>query len=187
MFNHHMKSLGYKYKNVHTRLPSYHNKENKRIFYITELLCNITNESNAVLFFDSTCIVENNFVKKGWTIINKSPLFDKKFVYNKTHCLMLIDNQKVVATQFFKGAVKSIDIVSFFYEALIKSGCRVKFKMMTVILDNTTVHKTKLFLDFFRLHQIRLFFIVKRHSLFNPVEYVFRYIIKDLRKHFSML
>lgn len=186
-FYKYMKFLGYSYIQTKESLPYYQNIKNKRVYYFDRLTTAISSKDSLVVFFDSSTIAENNFKKKGWAAYGRISTKEKKFVYNKTHILVLISNDKVINFQLFKDNVFSKDVVLFLYESLIKNNIRSNYADVTLVLDNARLHKTELFKLFISAYDIKILYTVKRHSNFNPVEYVFRYIKKSLKRSHTIL
>lgn len=79
----------------------------------------------------------------------------------------------------------SLDTIMFLEEAIVGQGLRNQFKHVTLVLDNATVHKTYEFKYFCKKFKIEVLYTVVRHSIFNPVEHVFRFVKQDLRKSFT--
>lgn len=99
--------------------------------------------------------------------------------------MILMSARRLKAVQLYKDNVNSLDIILFFESALVTSGLVDSMDSISVVLDNATMHRTNAILKFFNTNNIHLLYTVKRHSLFNPVEYAIRYIKKEFRPNYT--
>lgn len=174
--------MGYRYKTAKHKLPDSINIRNQRIAFFDNLLKALTTPNQLVLFYDTTILSEHSFKKKGWAKINENPQFRKKFSYNKTHFLALMSPKSLIACQFHKSKMLHYDVICFFKSAFEDNSIDPHTTSICVVLDNATIHKTIYLKVFFPSLNIKVLFTVKQHSLFNPVEYLFRYLKKNLKK-----
>lgn len=137
------------------------------------------------MFYDSTVICDGNFKKKAWALSYTNPTCKQTFTYNRTHMLLIMSSEEVVGFQLIKGKVISFDIL-IFLKAVI-DRCRAKYpeKRISVVMDNATMHKTLYFKRFILSYGIKVLFTVRCHPLFNPVEFLIRFLKKECRKVYS--
>lgn len=181
-----IKDLGYSYKTIKDQLPDDKFIADQRIFFASHLIRLISDPKTIFVFYDSTIICEGNFKKKGWAISKTNPVSTRKFNYNKTHLLLMMTNKKLVAFQVVKDKVIGFDIILYFNKAIKQLKKDYPTKRIAIVLDNATMHKTLYFLNFLESLDVTILYTVRRHPLLNPVEYLIRYLKKNLRKTYGL-
>lgn len=180
------KLLALKFKKSIKNLHQNPSTNNKRQYFMKNLIEYINDNNYLVCFFDVTSINDKSFKTKGWSLPNSQPKYNKKFTYNLTHimCLMTIEGR--VFFQCVKGTMINLDIIHFL-NTIVNTIHNEKFKRkIIIILDNARMHKTEYFTRFVLTKNIKLLFTVSNHPMLNPIEYLFRFLKNPLRKENSL-
>ena len=95
-----------------------------------------------------------------------------------------MDFDSIISTKFIRGTIRSLEIAFFFKQSLYQIKKKSKDRQITLVCDNAPTHKTKFFLNYLDKYYIFVLFTPPNHPLLNPVEYVFRILKKNLRRHY---
>lgn len=178
--------IGIKYLKIKENTNNHISIKNQRIHFIEILIDIFTNELDNHFFFDITSLSNQNFKKFGWSNKSKPNSFKSKFRYNCTHLLMLISINKVISFQFVKGTMNSDIVHNFISNSIKKLRATDKKLDITIILDNSPLHKTKIFKAMSIIDNVKFIFIIPNNPYLNMIEYLFRFLKSGLRKVYSL-
>ena len=176
--------LGYKYKRIMKSLPQKKNMKLTRKVFIIELLRKNFDLNEYLIFFDISGFNSSNFQKKCWAKKGSKFTSKEKYSYDKIHLLLLMDKNSLISFKFIRRKIRTLEILFFFDESLKFILEKSKERQITLIIENDPKHKKDIIINFFILKNINVQFTPKCHPLFNPCEYFFRYVKKDLKRKY---
>ena len=180
------KMIDFRYRRSKKSIKNSETEKIRRINFLSNLLLHIRSTKEDLFFFDCTSLTENNFKKKAWSLKLKPTGFIPKFYFQATHVLMLVSKTEVISFQAVKGNLSSLIIFNFMQANLTYLRRDNKDRKVKILMDNATMHRTMLMMNFFLTERVKILFIPLQNPYFNMIEFVFRYIKKDLRKEFSL-
>lgn len=121
--------------------------------------------SGGPISFDESSFYWDDRPRKGWaTSGSRVHRSARKGGRKRISLLLAVDENGVVASQLLSGGVKSDAIVKFF--SMLPDG-------RPIILDNASIHRTKILKDLFLLKHIELRYTPPYSPWYNPVEFCF--------------
>lgn len=181
-FKHLSKICGLSYINKRIAFDNSDDVKESRIRFINTLLSIENDSSEAIFFFDTTSFSEGSFKKKVWSITCRPNRYRPKFTYNLTHLLFMCDIEGNVFALFVKGNLSSIVFCEYFKQCYSNYRATQPNKKLTIVLDNATMHKTRIIKSLAIDNGIKFIFIPPKNPFMNVAEYAFRFIKSDLRK-----
>ena len=119
-------------------------------------------------------------------MIGKTQTSDAKFAYNLTHLLVLMSQTRIEGFKLIKGNIINFDLIDFCKEVFARIKTEEPEREIRLVLDNAKLHRTTYFLNFMQSENIKLLFTVSNRPMFNPVEYLFRYLKSSLKSKFTL-
>lgn len=139
-----------------------------------------------VVFFDITSISDHSFKKRFWSTPLNPNYYEPKFTYNMTHLLFAVNSEGKFACRFSKGNLCSEYVLEFFKEVFnIYRGLN-RHKRIVFVLDNATMHRTKIVKKFAIDEKCTFLFIAPKNPFLNIAEFYFRFLKSPLRRHHSI-
>lgn len=180
------KIIDFRYKTSKKSVKNSEIEKTKRINFLSKLLLHIRSTKEDLFFFDCTSLTEKAFKKKAWSLKLKPTGFIPKFYFQATHILMLISKTEVISFQAIKDNLNTLVIFHFMKANIDYLRRRNNDRKIKILMDNATMHRTMLMMNYFLTETVKILFIPPQNPYFNMIEFVFRYIKKDLRKKFSL-
>jgi hypothetical protein len=184
-FYHLMKSHGYVYQTFCTSIPYRITWNEKHVEFtkllIAELISNT--EEFEIFWTDETSICPQNYKKRCWGARGKQTVISSNLQYTSLKLFGLISSSELYSMQIHKGSSSHLIFDNFIIESLKRYFRRSGHsKIVTLFLDNSTLHKSKSFLDFCTKNRIFLIFNLPHCPTLNPIELLWRFLKSPLKK-----
>lgn len=136
-----------------------------------------TNSGKSIISIDEASYVTNMMPHYGWSKKGEKTNF---IVNNKCRVrytiICAIDKNKIIGYHIIKGS-SNAKIFTEFVKSIIPND-----KSCTLLLDNATIHRSKVFKNFIDTTKINLLFNIPYNPESNPIEHVFNKAKQVTRK-----
>jgi transposase len=134
-----------------------------------------------IISIDETAIYlncKNNYgwAQKGCKCIIKEK--DKNIFQKKYSLLMAISNKEVMLYIIYEKSINGEKYINFIKELIEKYG-----KKYTLLMDNSSIHKTKKFRDYTESEKLNILYNIPYNPETNPIEMLFCPIKKNIKNH----
>jgi hypothetical protein len=180
-----MKSHGFAYQTFCTRIPYSFTWNQKHIQFTKILIAElISNTKEFEIFWtDETSICPQNYKKRCWGPAGKQTVISSNLQYTSLKIFGLISSSELYSMQIHKGSSSHSIFDNFIIESFKRYFRRSSHsKIVTLFLDNSTLHKSKSFIDFCAKNKIFLIFNLPHCPTLNPIELLWRFLKSPLKK-----
>jgi transposase len=159
------------YKRAHKKVIIDKSKYIERVNKLKEQVKNIKEDN--IISIDESHFVTNMTNNYGYNYKGSRVTFEQKKYTKKTCSLILgISNKKIIHSCIKTSTVKSDDFFDFIVELIDK----LEGINHTLLMDNSSIHKTKLLKDYIESKNHNILFNVPYNPETNPIEMVFHKI-----------
>ena len=135
------------------------------------------------LFIDESSISPGNFKKKAWRHKSQSATLGSSIKYEKIMMIGAMTQKRVAGLQLLHSGFNSL-VFLHFIKRVIESEVETleKDQQLVLFMDNCPSHRSQLLFEFCRLNHVIVLFNLAHMSQFNPIEYLWEYLKRPLRK-----
>lgn len=153
-----------------------------RAFLATMLHLFVREDLFELLFIDESSIVPENFKKKAWFLRGSQAIVRTKIRYERISLFAAISRKKLISLQFLQSGHSSACFAHFVSETLDALHAQIDTnRRVVIILDNATIHHSKVLLDISRQANCVLFFLLPSVPELTPIELFWEYLKRPLR------
>lgn len=136
-----------------------------------------------IIFIDESSICPNNFKKKAWWHKSERSIIKSGIKYEKIMLLGAMSQKQMVGLQLLHSGLNKEVFTNFVYQVVMNQIPQLEVGQQIVLfMDNCSSHRYQNFLEFCRLNNIILFFNLPHKSDLNPIEYLWEFVKRPLRK-----
>lgn len=179
-FYSYLKKINLTHKKVYLKKQPYSNKKYKiikNIFF--KQIKNI--DKDEIYSIDETAVYLNSINNHGWAIKGQKCIIkDKnKQIYNKKYSLsMAISNKKVISYVLHEKSINGEKYLDFIKKIVDEHGNK-----NTLLMDNATIHKTKIFTEYCKEANVNVLYNIPYNPESNPIEMIFCPIKKFIKSN----
>jgi hypothetical protein len=171
----------YSYKKIRINSNPYSKEKQKE--QLIEIKNKIQkNNINNIISIDEISVKEFENLDKGWSLkgIETEVNNKNKKINNKRYSiLMASSNKKIINYTIVEKGIKTNNFNNF----MLKLNRMDKEKNNVYFLDNARVHKTKSFNKIKEDYKLNIIYNAPYQSKYNPIEYVFSLLRKQIQKY----
>jgi transposase len=171
----------YSYKKIRINSNPYSKEKQKE--QLIEIKNKIQkNNINNIISIDEISVKEFENLDKGWSLkgIESEVNNKNKKINNKRYSiLMASSNKKIINYTIVEKGIKTNNFNNF----MLKLNRMDKEKNHVYFLDNARVHKTKSFNKIKEDYKLNIIYNAPYQSKYNPIEYVFSLLRKQIQKY----
>ena len=171
----------YSYKKIRINSNPYSKEKQKE--QLIEIKNKIQkNNINNIISIDEISVNEFENLDKGWSLkgIETEVNNKNKKINNKRYSiLMASSNKKIINYTIVEKGIKTNNFNNF----MLKLNRMDKEKNNVYFLDNARVHKTKSFNKIKEDYKLNIIYNAPYQSKYNPIEYVFSLLRKQIQKY----
>jgi len=130
---------------------------------------------------DEISVLENALPERGWFKKNQEPTFkinNPKIFSKRYTILMASNNKKPLCYAICEKGMKTAGFIDFMKTLITHANEKSYF-----LLDNATIHKSKVFKEFVKTKNLKIVYNAPYHSEFNPIENIFSLFRNKLNRN----
>jgi transposase len=175
-----LKKNNYVYKKIRRVNNPYTIKEQVEQFKKVNETHNLKNINNCVSI-DEISVIENSLPERGWFLKNESAdvkINNPKIISKRYTILMACTNKKHILSFICEKGMKKENFLKF-----IEQVSKLVEKDSYFLLDNASIHKSKIFKEFILKNKLKVVYNAPYHSETNPIENVFSIFRNKLNRN----
>lgn len=136
-----------------------------------------------VIFIDESSICPSNFRKRAWRCKGESSVVASAIKYEKLLMLGAMSQTGLVGFQLLHSGFNKEVFANFIVQVVSRQLQLITDnEQLVLFVDNCGSHRQSAMLDFCRKNNVVVLFNLPRRSEFNPIEFLWEYLKRPLRK-----